>query len=45
MITAMTTTLLLLMALLAGLAGLVRYVRDDAFASRFSPYPDDLVRP
>ena len=39
------TAILILMALFAGLAGLVRYVRHDAFASHLSPFPDDLVRP
>jgi len=39
------TTFLFLMALYAGLAGLIRYARHDAFASRFAPFPDDLIRP
>jgi len=39
------TTFLLLMALIAGFAGLVRYARHDAFASHFAPFPEDLARP
>ena len=44
MITAMTT-ILLLITLLILLIALVRYARHDVFATRRTPWPDDLARP